>query len=158
MVNFGFLSLDILIIIILFTILFLTSFKVGKRLLVTLIISTYPTVLIFNSLPFTKGNLFDNTAHAAVYLISYILVFTVFWKNLHVKKYHNTWRKFLDYFLLSISYLILQISIYINSISSLSVFYNFSETITKTVFNIPYSIALIIPIIIILLTNRKDID
>jgi len=46
----GFLSLDILIILILFISLFLLSFKTGKKLLTTLIISIYPTVLIFNNL------------------------------------------------------------------------------------------------------------
>jgi len=158
MVSFGFLSLDILIILILFTILFLASFKTGKKLLVTLIISTYPTVLIFNSLPFSNINLTDATAQAIVYLISYILMIIIFWRNIHVKKYHNTWRKFLDYFLLSTSYIILIISIYINSIYALSVFYNFSETITRAVSLIPYSISLIIPILIILLTNRRDLD
>jgi len=126
--------------------------------LVTLIISTYPTVLIFNSLPFSNINLTDATAQAIVYLISYILMIIIFWRNIHVKKYHNTWRKFLDYFLLSTSYIILIISIYINSIYALSVFYNFSETITRAVSLIPYSISLIIPILIILLTNRRDLD
>ena len=158
MVNFGFLSLDILIILTLFVILFLASFKTGKKLLVTLIISTYPTVLIFNSLPFSKINLTDATAQAIVYLISYILIITVFWRNLHVKKYHTTWRKFLDYFLLSASYIVLIISIYINSIGVISVFYNFSEAITKAVSVIPYSISLIIPVVIILLTNRRDLN
>jgi hypothetical protein len=149
MVSIGFLSLDILIIIILFTLLFLTSFKTGKKLLVTLIISTYPTVLIFNSLPFSRINLTDTTAQAIVYLVSYILVITILWRNIHVKKYNNTWRKILDYFLLSTSYIVL--------ISTLSVFYNFSETISRAVSLIPYSISLIIPILIVLLTNRRDI-
>jgi len=158
MISFGFLPLDILIIMIIFSILFLTSFKTGKKLLVSLIVSIYPTVLIFNSLPFTSINLNDKTAQAIVFLIFYILVVTILWKNLHVKKYHNTWRKFLDYFLLTTSYITLVISIYINSVNSLSVFYNFSEIITKTISMIPYSATLIIPIIIILLTNRRDLE
>jgi|AntRauTorckE6833_2_1112554.scaffolds.fasta_scaffold21514_3 hypothetical protein len=158
MISFGFLSLDILIILIIFTVLFLTSFKTGKKLLVSLIVSTYPAVLIFNSLTFSKINLGDLTAQAIIFLISYIFIVTIFWRNLHVKKYHNTWRKFLDYFLLSISYIILIISIYINSVSSLSIFYNFSETTINVVSVIPYSISLIIPVIIILLTNRRDLE
>lgn len=79
-------------------------------------------------------------------------------KNIHVKKYHTNFRKISDYLLLSISYLILLISIYLNSVNSLSTFYNFSEEITKIISVIPYSIALIFPILVILLTNRKDLE
>lgn len=158
MINVGFLSLDILIILIILALLYLISFKTGKKLLISLILSLYPTILIFGSLPFSKINLEDSSAQAIVFLIFYILMILILRKNIHVKKYYSNHRKFLDYFLLSISYIILIVSVYINSVSSLSSLYNFSGTITNMVSLIPYSISLLIPIIIVLLTNRKDLE
>jgi CRISPR/Cas system-associated protein endoribonuclease Cas2 len=158
MINVGFLPLDILIILIILAVLYLVSFKTGKKLLVSLILSLYPTVLIFGSLPFSQIGLSDNSAQAIVFLIFYILMIVILRRNITVKKYYSNFRKFLDYFLLSISYVILIVSIYINSVNSLSSLYNFSGAITNLVSMIPYSITLLIPILIILITNRKDLE
>jgi|GEM_PF-2738626 hypothetical protein len=157
MSGIGFLSLDILIILILFIFLFLLSFKTGKKLLVTLIVSFYPTVLIFKNLPYDKINITDQVLQAILFLILYGLSTYILWKNIHVKKYHETTRKFIDYFLLTTTYLILFISININSVPALSSIYQFTGSIINFVSYIPYSAALIIPIIIILITNRRHL-
>ena len=158
MISVGFLSFDILIILIILTVLYLTSFKTGKKLLVYLILSLYPTVLIFSSLPLSDIGLSSNTAQAITFLIFYILMIATLRKNITVKKYHSNTRKLLDYFLLSLAYVILIVSIYINSVSSLSSLYNFSGTITNLVSLIPYSVTLLIPIIMVLITNRRDLE
>jgi len=152
----GFLSLDILIILILFISLFLLSFKTGKKLLTTLIISIYPTVLIFNNL--SHASLDTQIIQLVVLSVLYALFSFIFWKNIHIKKYHSNSRKIIDYFLLTTAFLILLISININSIPALSMLYQFSGSIINFISNTPYSIALIIPIIIILITNRRDLE
>lgn len=156
--NILFLSLDLLIVIALFVILLLASFKYGKKLIVSLIISMYPTLLIFENLPFTKLNLNEETSKAIVFIICYVILVAVLWKNTHVKKVTTNFRKFLDYSLISATYLLLLFSIYINSVNYLAPFYSLSGITIEWVSKIPYSLALIIPIIILFMTNRKDLE
>jgi len=157
MINVGFISLDILIFLILFIVLFLATFKTGKKLLVVSIISFYPTLLIFNSL-LSSVNFNDQIIQAITFIILYIMLSIILWRNIHAKKVHSTFRKIVDYSTLSISFILLLVSIYINSVSSLSSLYNFSGTVTDIISKIPFSLTLIIPIIIILLTNRRDLE
>ncbi len=156
MISFGFVSLDILIILILFIVLFLSSLKWGKNFLVALILSIYPTLLIFGSISTEKLNLTDQTAQAIIFLVLYILIIIILRKNITVKKLHGNSRKFLDYSLLSIVYIILLISVYINSVDYISSFYNFSGVTVNIVSKISYNVSLILPLLVILITNRKD--
>lgn len=156
MYNIGFLSLDFLIIIALIVILFLLCLKFSKKIIVVLTLSMYPTLLIFKNLSFEKFNLEEKTTQAILFIIIYIVLTLILWKNITIKKIHSKTRKIVDYLLLSIVYLVFLISIYINSVDYLNPFYEFSGLITELVSKISYSLMLIIPIAVILITNRKD--
>lgn len=158
MSNIGFLSLDLLLIIILFVLLFLISFKFGKKIIVSLIISMYPTLLIFSNLNFGELGLSEKTAQALVFIVLYVLLATVLWKNVSVKKLYSQFRKSLDYSILSLTYVVFLLSIYINSVDYLAPFYTLSGITIEWVSKIPYSLMLVIPIIVIIITNRKDLE
>lgn len=158
MSNIGFLSLDLSIIIVLFILLFLISFKFGKKIIVSLIISMYPTLLIFSNLNFEGLGLNEKTAQALVFIILYVLLTTVLWKNISVKKLYSQLRKSIDYSVLSLTYVVFLLSIYINSVDYLAPFYKLSGITIEWASKIPYSLMLVIPIIVIIVTNRKDLE
>jgi len=154
MINFGFISLDILVFLGIIIILSVISFRSGKKPILALILSLYPSLLFFNNLPFIR--LTDSTAAALGFVIIYASVIYIIWRNLHVKKLHSISRKLVDYILMSLSFVILLISIQIHSISSLTIIYKFSPFLTNIVDKIPYGLALAIPLFVILITNKND--
>jgi hypothetical protein len=155
MLNLGFISLDIIIFIAIILILLGISFRSGKKPIIALIVSLYPTILFFANIPFIT--LKDKTTEAIAFIIIYALAIFIIQKHIHVLKIHTLTRKIIDYTLLSISFVFLIISIQINFLPSLVVIYTFSPFLTNLVNQVPYGIALIAPIIIILLTSRKDL-
>jgi hypothetical protein len=155
MMSFGFISVDVLLLISLIAILMILSYKKGKKIIIALTLSLYPTVLFFNNLPFVEVN--ERSSRAVFFLIIYVIFFVLFKKYTNNKKLHTSSRKITDYSLLTASYLILLLSIYINSVPALSFIYRFSPSITKIVGMIPYGIALVIPIIVLFMTSKKDI-
>jgi hypothetical protein len=156
MMNIGFISLDILILLILIVILIGFSFKSGKKLLTSLIISLYPSILIYQNLPFEFFNLNESSAKAIIFVIIYVLANIILWKNIHAKRLHTGLRKIIDYGGLSVIYIFTIISISLNSITSLQTFHTFSDSITNLITKVPFWIILIIPIIALLLTNKND--
>lgn len=155
MLNIGFISLDILIFLVIIFVLLTISFRSGKKPIISLIVALYPAVLFFANIPFIK--LTDKTAEALAFIIVYAFTIFVIQKYIHVLRVHSLARKILDYSLLSISFIFLIISIQINFLPSLVVIYTFSPVISNLVAQVPYGIALAVPIIIILLTTRRDL-
>lgn len=156
--NFAFISLDILILIILLIILIGISFRSGKKPLISLLVSLYPSILIYQNLPFDFFNLNEQSAKAIIFVIIYVITNIIIWKTIHAKRLHSGLRKIIDYGSLSIVYIFTLISISLNSVFSLQIFYSFSSSVTNIIEKIPYWIVLIIPILIILLTNKRDLE
>ncbi|HMO78591.1 MAG TPA: hypothetical protein PJ997_00165 [Candidatus Paceibacterota bacterium] len=155
MKNFAFLSLDIIIIIVTIAILTFLFLKGKKGILISLIFATYPTVLIFKNFPYIEFT--NQTIELVFLLLIYIFIFWILNKSVSIGNYYSTsFRKIVDSILLSTSYIILIISLQINSLPILKNIYNFSTNTTKIIADIPYGLALIIPIIFILLINKRQ--
>jgi len=148
------LSLDIIILLVIFFLLFFSSFKFGKKILVTLILSIYPALLISSNFSFLKlENLFQE---AMGFLGIYIILIAILWRNIHTNKLYTIFRKIFDYGILSFFYLAMVISISSNQIPGLQKLYTFSGLIPDFVNKINFSLILILPIILIFITNKKD--
>lgn len=152
--NFGIMSLDIIILLAVFAILLFWSFRRGKKAIVALIITTYPALLIYSYLPYIV--LDKPMAQAVGFVVIYIITLIVLWHNVHVKHVHRFLRKITDYSLLTISYMALIISVSANSIPALQKIYTFSGFFPELISRIDYGIILVIPIILVSLTNKTD--
>jgi hypothetical protein len=132
----------------------LASFKYGRKICMVLILATYPTILIFSNLAFLK--LGSNTAELIILALVYILSISVLWINLNPHNPHNNTRKIIDYVLLSVSFMILLAGSMDHSLKILNSFVELG-TLTNTInAYIPYGFALIIPILAILITNKRS--
>jgi hypothetical protein len=156
MTSLGFISVDVLLIISLLAILIILSYKKGKKILVALILSLYPSILFFYNIPFVEIN--ERGARAVFFIIIYIIFFVLVKKYTHVRKLHTGQRKLTDYSLLAVTYVVLLLSVYVNSVTSLSFIYRFSTSTLEIFRMIPYGVALIIPIVVLFITNKKDLN
>lgn len=154
MLNIGFISLDIIILLIILIALLLVSYKTGKRVITALILSVYPSVIIFQHFPYVSFE--PGKPEAISFLVIYIVTFIALNRHVSNKKLHTSLRKITDYSLLSLAYLVLMISISSNTITSLQNLYTFSGFIPNLVHQTNFGIILIIPLIILLLTNKSD--
>lgn len=154
MINIGFISLDILILVILFCALFFHGIKTGKKLLLSLIISIYPSLLIFSNFPYM--NFEAGMPEAISFLVIYVITVSILMKIIGVKKVHTTFRKVTDYSALSITYLVLLLSVSSSYVTSLQNLYSFSGVIPDFVNKLDFGLLLIIPIAVILLTSKSD--
>jgi hypothetical protein len=154
MINFGFISLDIIILIFIIGILLFFSFKYGKKLTFSLILATYPSIYILKFLPYIE--LKTQTAYTVAFLLIYILFFFVFWKILYPRNASGKFKKTFEFLILSFSFILLLTAVSNVELSSLSSFINFSGFINKIVASIPYGLSLIIPIIVIFFTTQKN--
>jgi uncharacterized membrane protein len=154
MVSIGFISVDVLLIICLLAILIILSYKKGKKLVTALTLSLYPSILFFLNLPYVE--ITERTARGIFFLIIYIFFIVLFYKYTSNKKLHTSKRKVIDYSLLSVSYVILLLSVYINAVPSLNFIYRFSTSTIGVIDIIPYGLALIIPIVVLFVTSKRD--
>lgn len=156
MISFGFISLDVILILILIATLILLSYKKGKKNLVSLILAMYPALIVFNNLPFIKPD--SSTSGAFIFIVIYIVLFVLARKYIHVKKNHTTSRKWVDSILLTASFVILFLSVYIYAVPALSSFYSFSSQIVDLIAILPYGVSILIPIVVLFIVNKKDLD
>ena len=152
--NLGIMSLDIIILIAVFALIFFWSFKNGKKGIIALIFTTYPALVIYSNLPYIV--LDKPMAQAVGFVVIYILILTVLWRNVHARHVHSFIRKITDYGALTLSYMALIISISAHSIPALQKIYTFGGYFPELISKIDFGVVLIIPIIIILLTNNSD--
>jgi hypothetical protein len=154
MISLGFLTLDIIILLAITAILFFLSLHRGKKVLARSILVFYPTTLLYLNLPYvTLGNPWSK-------VITYFLIFGIFFvllkRNATAKKLYSNFRKTSDGLVLSVSVLILLLVLYYHvlPISTLySISFPFSELITT---KIPFGILMIIPILGLVITNKRD--
>jgi hypothetical protein len=132
----------------------IASFKYGRKICIALILATYPTILIFSNLAFLK--LGSNTAELIILGLVYVLSLSILWTNLTPGNPHNTTRKLIDYSLLSVSFMILLAGSMAHSLKILNSFVELGTLTTTINSYIPYGFALIIPILAILITNKRS--
>lgn len=153
MVNIGFLSLDIIILIGLLLVLFFYSYKTDKKVITTMILTFYPSLLVFQNLPYI--DLEEGNPKAIGFLVVYIIVFAVMVKSIHVRRNLDTTRQIIDCFLLSAAFIALLISISAHSVPALQNLYNFTGEIPKQIIKINYGLMLILPLIAVFISNKS---
>jgi len=151
--SLGFLTLDIIFILVLFIGTFIFSFNSGKKNVVKFTLSVYPTILIFSNIPFNPT---DSLTKILLFVGIYAVVYFVLKKNFTAPNNHSGGRNFLDSTLISIASIFVLLTIYykvlpIESLYSLSL--PFSGFLIE---KIPLYMTLIIPMLIIFITNRRD--
>jgi len=134
-------------------IIFILSFKYGKKLSTVLILSSYPTILIFKSI--TAIKLDSNLSAIIAILAVYLFCFLTLWSIIHLQHTYKNTRKIFEYLLLSIGFMILLSAISTISMPVIDNFINLGSITTLINKYISYNFALIIPIVLIFITNRK---
>jgi hypothetical protein len=153
MFSIGFLTLDILIILAIFIGAFFVTFQGGKKKIVKIILPVYPTLLLYPALPL---NISDATAQVVVFVLIYGLIYVVLRKNFTAPNNHSGGRRFFDATLLSIASVFILLIIYYRIIPLDSLYelkLPFSAYLQTT---IPLYVTLLIPIVVLLMTNRRD--
>ncbi len=154
MIQFGFISLNIIATLLFLAFLFFISIKKGKRFLISLIIAVYPSLLIFKNFPYIS--LDPGLPEAIGFTVLYSILVYIIYKNTNKKLLYSTSRKIIDSSLLSISYLVLMVSISYRVIPALQNLYGVGGILPQIINKIDYGLILIIPIVVILLTNKSD--
>lgn len=152
MFSIGFLTLDIIIVLILAIILFFISLSKGEYVLARFLLSFYPTTLIFENLPyFTLSTAFSKIVAYAVIMVVFYLLLS---KNFTARRSYNKRKKTFDGIILSLASVTTLLTIYYQ-ILPLENVYKFTLPVeTFFVSVIPYGIWLIIPIIALVITNK----
>jgi hypothetical protein len=134
-------------------IIFILSFKYGKKLSVNLILATYPTILIFKSIDLIKIE--NNIVAVITILIIYLFCFWVLGSIIHTQNPYKKINGFFEYLILAIAFMILFSAVSTISIPIIDKFIDLGSISLFINKYISYNMALIIPIVAILLTNRK---
>ncbi len=152
--SIGFLTLDIIIILIIFIGSFIYSFNAGKKEVVKLIFPIYITLLIFSNLKFSA--LKDNTTMILTFVVIYLILMFLLRKNFTAPSNHSGSRKFFDSLFISIAAVFMLLVIYYK-ILPISEFYNLKLPFSGFLIQkIPSYISLLVPIFAIFITNRRD--
>ncbi len=154
MISIGFVSLDIVIILVLAILLIFLTYKTGKKILTLLILGLYPSILIFLNLPYAEID--PGLPEAIAFFIIYIILCSILSKSISNRKVFTPLRKVLDYGSLTFVYIMMLISVSANQIPSLKNIYSFSGYLPNLIEKLNYGLVLIIPIIVLFLTNKSD--
>jgi hypothetical protein len=154
MMHLGFLSIDIIVLIALFAILFFATLRTEKKLIISLIVATYPTLLVFRNFPYVK--LEAGLPQAVWFLALYAVIVGILWGHIHTRRVFTSFRKFFDYGVLIVAFIALLISVSTHFVPSLQSIYTFSGTFSRFVEGINPGLMLILPIVAILITNKND--
>lgn len=152
MFSIGFLTLDLIIIIAIAVFFVFISIIKGEFILARVLVSFYPTTLIYTNLPY-----FNPTTSISKILTYFFIFFVCYFllrKNITAGRSYNNGKKIFDALILSIASLLTLMTIYYHIIpleSIVSFSLPFSYYITST---IPFGALLFIPILALVITNR----
>jgi hypothetical protein len=151
--SLSFLTLDIIILLVILIGTFIYSFNGGKKQVVKFLLAVYPALLIFLNLPFQiQDNITIIGAFIALYVVCYILLK----KNFTAPSAHSASKKFTDSILLSIASVFTLLIIYYKILPLESLYQLRLPFSGFLIDKIPFYITMIIPIILIMITNRRD--
>jgi len=151
--SIGFLTLDIIIILVIFLGTFIYSYNAGKKQIVKFLLAVYPALLIFLNLPFAIET---DMTKIGVFIGIYLLSFFLLRRNFTSPSSHSGGKRFLDGLFLSIASLFTLLIIYYK-ILPLESLYKLKLPFSGFLINkIPFYITMIVPIILIMFTNRRD--
>ena len=157
MIDVSFFSFETIIILVILLILLILSFKFGKKLIITLILSIYPSSLIVANLSLLKFDLSKEVVFIVVSLAGYAITAFIIWNVVKSKEANNNIIRLIDNLVLSGAFLFYVLATIQYHNLTLSVdFFSFSGYTTNLFGTIPQDVALMIPIVAILVTLKKN--
>jgi hypothetical protein len=152
---FGFLTLDIIILLVIFFAAFFYSYNSGKKYLAKCILSIFPALLIFQSLPFLEGK--SDWMKIGAFVLAWLIFYFLLKKNFTSPSTHTGGKRFFDSLLLAIAsvFMVLIIYYHVLPISSL---YEWKLPFSGFwVQKIPFYVTILIPAVLIFFTNKRDV-
>lgn len=154
MFSFGFLTLDIIIVLAIFIVSVFISFTKGEYILARFLLTFYPTTLFFLYIPYIDLD----TAMSQV--IAYIIIFAGFYfllkKNFTTGRSYKTSKRLFDSIILGLSTVVTIMTIYYHVIpldTLWRVSLPFSQYITSIV---PFGVWMLVPIIALIFTHKHN--
>ncbi len=154
MFSFAFLTLDLIIILVIFIAGIFISFVKGEYVLARFLLAFYPTTLFYLYLPFISLNtpLAQTAGFVAIYSAFYFLLR----KNFTTGRSYKKSKRFIDSTILSLGTLVAIMTIYYHIIP-LDAFWTFSLPFSKYLTSIvPLGVWMIIPAIAVSFTHKHN--
>lgn len=150
MIHFGFLTIDLIILIVLFCVTFYIAFKKSKRSVARFILPFYVATLIYSTLPFKMT---EATSKVLLFAATYAVLVFLMKKSITASGGARGMRHFLDSILLSFSAVFSLFIAYYKIIpleKIIKINFPFSAFILT---HTPYYILISIPLILIFISN-----
>lgn len=150
MYQIGFLTLDVIILLVLFIVTFFIAYKKSKKSVARFILPFYVATLIYSTLPFQVT---EESAKVLVFLVVYAVLIFLMKKSITASGGVDGWRHILDSILLSLSAIFSLFIAYYKILpleKIIKINFPFSGLILE---NIPYYILISIPLILIYFSN-----
>lgn len=154
MFSFAFLTLDVIIILVIFIAGIFLSFVKGEYVLARFLLSFYPTTLFFKYLPFVS--LKTATSQIVCYIAIYAGIYFLLRKKFTTGRSYKKSRRFIDSTLLSLGSLVTIMTIYYHIIpleTLWEISLPFSKYLTTTV---PLGVWIIVPALVVAFTNKHN--
>lgn len=153
MFSIGFLTLDIIIVLVIAIALFFLSISKGEHILVRFLLSFYPTTLIFSNFPFIT--LDGSLEKVVTYIVILIVFYFLLSKSINSKRTYGKHKKIFSGIILSIASITTILTIYYQIIP-IGTLYKFTLPVeTFFISTVPYGVWLVVPLIALLLTNKS---
>jgi hypothetical protein len=154
--SIGFLTLDIIIILVILIGTFIYSFNAGKKQIVKFLLSVYPALLIFLNLPTSLVGDKDAIYKIGIFIAIFIVVYLFLKRNFTSPSEHSGGRKFLDSLLISLASVFTLLVIYYHVLPIESLYRLKLPFSGFMVEKFPFYITILIPLLLIIMTNRRD--
>lgn len=154
MIQIGFLTLDVIILLAIFIITFFVAYKKSKKSVARFIIPFYVATLIYSTLPFKT---IEASSKILIFLVVYAVLIFLMKKSITASSGSYGGRHFLDSLLLSFAAIFSLFIAYFKILpldKIIKINFPFSSLILE---NIPYYILISIPLVLIYISNaQKD--
>lgn len=154
MTYLGFLTLDVIILLVLLFVTFFIAYKKSKKSVIRFIIPFYVATLIYSTLPFKTT---EASAKVLLFLIVYVVLVFLMKKSITASSSAEGARHILDSFLISLSAIFSLFIAYFKILpieKIIKINFPFSNLILE---NVPYYVLIVIPLVLIYISNaHKD--
>lgn len=154
MIQIGFLTIDVIILLVIFVFTFFVAYKKSKKSVARFVIPFYVATLIYSTLPFKAT---EASAKVLLFLVVYAVLIFLMKKSITAASGGYGGRHVLDSFLLSFAAIFSLFIAYYKILpldKIIKINFPFSGFILE---NIPYYILILIPLTLIFLSNaQKD--
>jgi hypothetical protein len=150
MIYFGFLSIDLIILLVLFAFTFFVAFKKSKNIVARFIIPFYVTTFIYSALPFETT---EAASQVLMFFVTYGVLVFLMKKSITSTTGNGDFRHFIDSAILSFAAIFSLFIAYYKVIpidGLIKINFPFSAFILE---NIPYYVLIMIPLVLIYISN-----